>query len=163
MSTLVNHSSRSPTAARTSLVSLGVVSKIFPWLFTGHSDKVGIIVPAIEKRNLSAVLHFFMTNDLDFAGLNFILAHAISFSGLCRIHLLPITDVVITVKSSMYALIGGWCTPVFIIGPRHSISADVTILFMASVKRVADSSSGLAWIRTAWLNWIDWNRNVFHN
>ena len=139
LSTLVNHNSRSPTAARTALVSLSVVSKIFPRLFTGHSYKVGIIVPAIEKRNLSAVLPFFMTNDLDLAGLNFILAHAISFSRLRRIHLLPMTDVVVTVRSSMYALIGGWRTPVFIIGPRHSISADFTIIFMARVKRVADS------------------------
>ena len=108
-------------------------------LFTGHSDKVGIIVPAIEKRNLSAVLPFFMTNNLDLAGLNFILAHTISFSRLRRIDLLPITDVVVTIRSSMYALIGGWRTPVFIIGPQHSISADFTIIFMAGVKRVADS------------------------
>ena len=136
LSTLVSHNSRSPIAARTALVSLSVVSKIFPRLFMGHSVKVGIIVPAIEKRNLSAVLPFFMMNDLDLAGLNFILAHAISFSRLRRIHLLPMTDVVVTVRSSMYVLIGGWRTPVFIIGPWHSISAD---LFIARVKRVTDS------------------------
>ena len=39
----------------------------------------------------------------------------------------------------MYALIGGWRTPIFIIGPRHLISADFTNIFMARVKRVADS------------------------
>ena len=126
-------------AYRTALVSLSVVLKIFPRLFTGHSVKVGIIVPAIEKRNLSAVLSFFMTNDLDLAGLSFILAHAISFSRLRRIYLFPITDVVVIVRSSMYALIGSWRSPVFIIGPRYSTSADFTIIIMARVKRVADS------------------------
>ena len=135
LSTLASHNSRSPTTARKALVSLSVVLKIFPRLFTGQSDKVGIFVPAIEKRNLSAVLSFFMTNNLDLAGLNFILAHSISFSRLRRVHLLPITDIVVTVRSSMNAVIGGWRTPVFIIGPRHSMSAVFTIIFMTRVKK----------------------------
>ena len=80
-----------------------------------------------------------MTNDLDLAGLNVFQAHAISFSRLRRIHLLSITDVVVTVRSSINDFIGGWRTPVFIIGPRHSISADFTIIFMARVKRKAES------------------------
>ena len=37
-------------------------------LFTGHFDKMGIVVSDSEKRKLSAVLLFFMTNDLDLAG-----------------------------------------------------------------------------------------------
>ena len=62
-----------------------------------------------------------MMNNLNLAGLNFILAHAISFSRMHRIHLLPITNIVVTVRSSVYALIRGWCTSVFIISPQHSI------------------------------------------
>ena len=138
--TLVSHNSRSPTAARTALMSLNVLLKIFPRLFTGLSDQVGIVVPESKKRKLSAVLPIFMTNDLDFAGLNFILTlDFISFSRLRRIHQIPITDVVVTVRSSIFALIGGWCTFVFIIGPGHANSADFTIIFMARVKRVTES------------------------
>ena len=66
--------------------SLRLLSKNFPKLFTGCSEMVGIGVPAIEKRNLSATLPFFKTKDLDFAGLNDILAHPISFSSPVKIH-----------------------------------------------------------------------------
>ena len=104
LSSLTSHKSRSPTVARTALVSLNVMLKIFPRLFTGHSDKVGIIVPYCKIGKLSVVLPFFMTNELDLAGLDFILALAVSFSRLRRIHQLPITDVVVTVRSSIYAL-----------------------------------------------------------
>ena len=139
MSTLASYNFSSLTAAQTALASLNVLLKIFPRLFTGHSDKVGIVVLDSEKQKLSTILLFFMTNNLDLAGLNFILTHAISFSRLRRIYLLPITDVVVTVRSSIYALIEGWHTPVFIIGPQHLISANYTIIFMARVKRVAES------------------------
>lgn len=47
-------------------------------------------------------------------------------------------DVVVTVKSSMKALIGGWRTPVFVKGPLHSTSADLTIMFMARAKRMTE-------------------------
>ena len=116
-STLASHNSRLPTTAQTVLVSLNIMLKIFPRLFTGHSDKVGNTGPDTEKQKLSVVLPFFITNDLDLAGLNFILTHAISFSRLHRIHLLPITDVVLKVRLYIYVLIRGWQTPVFIIGP----------------------------------------------
>ena len=68
---------------------LNVLLKIFPRLFMRHSNQMNVVVPDNDKRKLSAVLPFFMTNDLDLAGLNFILAHAISFSRLRWIHLLP--------------------------------------------------------------------------
>ena len=139
MSTLASHNLRSLSVAQTALVSLNVMLKIFPMFFTGYSDKLDFIVLDSENRKLSAVLPFFMTNGLDLACLNFILDYAISFSRLCRIHLLPITDVVVTVRSSIYALIGVWHTPVFIMGPRNSISAGFTIIFMARVKSVAES------------------------
>ena len=48
--------------------SLRLLSKNFPKLFIGFSEMVGIGVPAIEKRNLSATLPFFKTKDLDFVG-----------------------------------------------------------------------------------------------
>ena len=88
LSTLACHNSRLPTMAWTALVSLSVMLKIFPRIFMGHSNKVGIIVPAIGKLNLSTILPFFMMNDLNLVGLNFIFAHVISFSRLHRIHLM---------------------------------------------------------------------------
>lgn len=75
-------------------------SKSFPKLLTGCSDNVGMIVSEIVKRNLTT-FPFFSTKDLDFDGLKLILAHEMSFSSPCKIHLLPGTDDVVTVRSSM--------------------------------------------------------------
>ena len=47
------------------------------------------------------------------------------------------TDDVVTVISSMYALNGGSRIPDFTLGPRHSTSADLIIIFIAREKRVA--------------------------
>ena len=72
-----------------------------PRLFTGFPLRLGIIVPAIAKRNLSTTTPLFITNDLDFAGLNSILAHEIDLSNTLSNHLQPVTEAVVIVKSSM--------------------------------------------------------------
>ena len=66
----------------------------FPKLLTGCSVMDGITFPEIVKWNLSITFPFFSTMDLDLEGLRLILAHVMSLSSLCRIHLLPGTDVV---------------------------------------------------------------------
>lgn len=48
-----------------------------PNLLTGFSDSIGMVVSAILKQNLSTTFPFF---DLDFPGLNFILAHEMILS-----------------------------------------------------------------------------------
>ena len=62
---------------------------------------VGMTVPEMEKRNLSFTFSLFSTMDLDLEGLKIILAQVMSLSSLCRIHLLPGTDVVVMVRSSI--------------------------------------------------------------
>lgn len=76
--------------------------------------------------------------DCDFDGSKLILAHEIYFSRPFKIHLLPRTDVVVTVSSYMKAWTGGSCTPYFISGPQHSTFADLTTMFMARVKRMTE-------------------------
>lgn len=56
----------------------------------------------------------------------------------CKIHLLPGTDGVVTVRSSLKARIGGNCTPDFVSGSRHSTSADLTSIIMDRTKRITD-------------------------
>lgn len=79
---------------------------------------------------------FFRTRDQDWAGLKLILAQEMSRSSPWRSHLHPGTDIVITVKSSIKALIGGCWVPDLDLSPLHSTSADLTIMFMAGEKRV---------------------------
>lgn len=67
-----------------------------------------------------------------------LLAQLMSFSSPWNIHLLPETDVVVTVGSSMKALIGGCRTPDLIKGPLHSTSADLKIMFMVRAKRMTE-------------------------
>ena len=93
------------------LASLRLASKTFPKLFTGCSEIDGIVSPASVKRNLSTTRPFFSTNDLDLLGLKLILAHAMSFSRPWRIHLVPGTEDVVMVRSSIKALIGGCLVP----------------------------------------------------
>lgn len=73
-------------------VSLRLLSKNFPKLFISFSEMVGIGVPVMEKRK---------TKDLDFVGLNTILAHPTTLSNPFKTHLPPGTDSVVTVRSSM--------------------------------------------------------------
>ena len=100
----------------------------FPRLFTDFLEIVGMGVPRMLKRNLSMTLPFLSTSDLDFPGLNRILANPISFSSPCRIHLLPGIDSVVGG--------GGWCIPDFVRGPRNSGTVDFAIMFIAKAKRI---------------------------
>lgn len=61
-----------------------------------------------------------------------------SFSNPWRIHLDPSTVVVVTVRSSMKALIGGCPIPDLLRGPLHYDSADLTRMFITSMKRVTE-------------------------
>ncbi|XP_051538700.1 cadherin-7-like [Myxocyprinus asiaticus] len=61
---------------------------------------------------------------LNLAGLKLILAHEMSLSSPCKIHLAPGTDVAVTVRSSMNALIGGCRTPDLDKGPLQSTSTN---------------------------------------
>lgn len=119
-------------------VSLRLQSKVLPKLVTGFSAIDGIAVPSTRKRNLSTTFPRFRTMDLDFVGLKLILAQRISFSRPCRIHLHPGTDVVVTLKSSIKARIGGCRTQDLDKGPRHSVSAAFTNIFMARANRITE-------------------------
>lgn len=118
--------------------SLRLQSKYFPRLFTGRSVMDGMVAPDREKRNLSTISPLLTTSEFDFTGLKLIFAQVMSFSRPWRIHPLPGTDVVVTVRSSLKALIGGSCIPVFIKGRLHSTSADLTIIFMARAKKMTE-------------------------
>ena len=72
--------------------------KILTKLFTGFSFRVGIF---------SITLPFFKTNDRDFAGLKLTRAYVVLCSNPFYSHRVPVTDDVVTVKSSIKALIGG--------------------------------------------------------
>lgn len=112
MSTSFSHPSSSSHVFLMVAVSLRLLSKNFPRLLIGFSQIVGISIPAMEE-----ILPFFKTDDLDFVGLNDILAHPISLSSPTRIHLPPGTDSVVTVRSSMKAWIGSWQTPALDLEP----------------------------------------------
>ena len=113
-------------------VSFRLESKSFPKLLTGCSVMDGMTVPEIENLNVP----FFNTMNLDLEGLKLILAQVMSFSSPCRIHLLLGTDVVVMVRSSMYALIRGCHTPDLVRGPLQSTSADLTTMFKRTTEMV---------------------------
>lgn len=85
------------------------------------------------KQNRSIIFSFFKTNELDFAGLTLILAHEMSLLTPWRSH--PGTDVVVTLRSSMNALIRGCQEPDLENGLLHSTSTDFTSKFMANANR----------------------------
>ncbi|XP_061880329.1 zinc finger protein 569-like [Entelurus aequoreus] len=116
-------------------------SKILPKLLTGLSEIVGMAVLVMLKRNLSSTFPFFSTIDLDLAGLKCIRAHSTNFSSPFRIQQQPGTDSVVTVRSSMNALMGGCLCPEFVRGPLHSGSADLVSMFMASENSVTEIAS----------------------
>ncbi|KAJ3613767.1 hypothetical protein NHX12_020013 [Muraenolepis orangiensis] len=84
-------------------------------------------VSAMLNRNLSTTFPFLSTIDLDLAGLKRIRAHSTSSSSPFRIHRQPGTDSVMTVRSSMNALMGGCRCPEFVRGSLHSGSADLEL------------------------------------
>lgn len=124
--------------ARIDAASLRLQSKVLPKLVTDFSVIYGIAAPSIRKRNLSTTFPRLRTMDLDFVGLKLILAQRISFSRPCRIHQHPGTDVVVTVKSSMKARIGGCRIPDLDKGPLQSVSAALTSMFMARANRMTE-------------------------
>ena len=107
LSTATSQVSSSLLVAWSAKVSFRVPSKTFPRLFTGFSKMDGIWTPPSEKRNLSVTFPFFTTRERDLAGLKPIRAQLMSLSRPWRIHLQPGTDVVVTVRSSIKALMGG--------------------------------------------------------
>lgn len=77
------------------------------------------------------------TKDIDFSGLNDILALPISFFLTpVRIHQPPGTNSVVTLRSSMKVQIGGWWIPDLDLEPLHSGSVDFTIMFIARANRI---------------------------
>ena len=93
------------------MVSFRLLLRVLPKLLIDFSLRVGIFVPATENLYLSVTLPLLITSDLDLAGLNCILAHSIFLSRPFKSYLPPVTDFIVTVRSSMYALIGGCSTP----------------------------------------------------
>lgn len=85
----------------------------------------------MAKQNLSTVFPLFTTRDLDFAGLKIICAQVTSFCDPFRFHLLHGTDVVVTDRLSMKAMIGGCRMADMVSGSLHSTSADFTSMIMA--------------------------------
>lgn len=112
-------------------MSLSVLLKMFPKLFTGFLYTDGIRTPPKEKQCLSDTLSFLRTKVLDLAVLKVILALEMSHRHLG-------TGVVVTVSLSMKALIGGWRVLDLDRGLLHSTSADLTSMIMAKANRVTD-------------------------
>lgn len=83
--------------------SFRLKSKSFRKLLPGCSVMVGMSVPEMEKQKWSTTFLFFSNMDFDLEGLKLILAQVMSPS---RIHLLPGTNVVVMVRSSISSLIG---------------------------------------------------------
>lgn len=67
-----------------------------------------------------------------------ILAQLMSFTRPLRIHLEPGIDVVVTIRSSIMALMWGCQIPDLNRGPLHSVSAAFTKIFMARAKRLTE-------------------------
>lgn len=83
-------------------VSLRELSKTLPKLLTGFFVMVGMTVPVMLNLLSSTSM------DLDIVGLNYILPHSTSFTSPCRVHRQPGTDSMVTVRSSINTLMGGW-------------------------------------------------------
>lgn len=77
-----------------------------------------------------------------------------SFSRPRRIHLHSGTDVVVTVRSSIKALMGGCRIPVLDRGPLHSTSATFTNTFKARANRITeiDQLWSLSWADASWIH-----------
>lgn len=93
------------------------------------------------KLNLLVAFPFFRAKDLDFADLKLMYAHAMILSNSWRIHLAPGT-VVVTVRSSLKALMRGCLAPDWLSGPLHcTVSVPLASMFIASAKRVTDNGA----------------------
>lgn len=82
----------------------------------------GILVSPREKRNLSFTFPFLKKSNLNFAGLELILAYVMSRLRPGSSHLQPGIDVVATVSTSMNALTGDcWVSDLESFGPLHRL------------------------------------------
>lgn len=88
-------------------VSFRLLVKNLSRLFPGFSDTDVILVSPRVKQKWSVTFPFRNTKDLDFEGVKLVM----SCSSPWRSHLQRGTDVVVTVRSSMNALIGGCWVP----------------------------------------------------
>lgn len=83
------------------LQSLWLASKIFPKLSVSLLLMNGMVSPDRVKRYFSCTRPFFSTNDLDLLALKLIRPHVMSFSRPWRILLVPATDAVVMVRTSV--------------------------------------------------------------
>lgn len=115
--------------------SLKLQSKSLPSLLTGFSvmDEIVHHFPLFNAMNL------------DLADLKLIIDKEISYSRLGRTHLPPGTDDVVTVKSSIKALMRGCWMPDLGRGHLHSFSAALTFMLMARVRRIHLEDSKELW------------------
>ena len=90
-----------------------------------------------EKRNLSATFPLLRTKDLVLSGLKRSWAQVTNFSKASTIHLLSRTEVV-TIRSFMKALVGGYWTPELVLWPLHCLSANLTSIFMEKTNWITD-------------------------
>lgn len=120
-------------------ISLSILSNTLPDLLTGFSVIDGMVSPATLNQNLSSTFPYLNTIDLDLAGFKCTHAHSISFLSPCRIHWQPGIDSVVTVRSNINVLMGGWRYPDFVRGPLHSGSADFTSIFMARENKITET------------------------
>lgn len=92
-------------------------------------------------------------------GMKLMRAYTMILSNPCRIHPAPGTAVVVTMSSSLKALMGGCLTPSLLSGPLHSVSAPLANMFTVSVKRVADMVQPLIMPTSSWrqsdVSWPD--------
>uniref|UniRef100_A0A3Q2VHG3 Uncharacterized protein n=1 Tax=Haplochromis burtoni TaxID=8153 RepID=A0A3Q2VHG3_HAPBU len=99
LSTAASQVTRSSLVACMEAASFRLQLNTLPRLFIGASVSDGILMVPSENKYLSVTFSFFSTRDLDLVGLN-LMRDSRPFS----VHLHPGTDVVVTVRLSMKAL-----------------------------------------------------------
>ena len=92
----------------------------------------------VRNGNWFVTFSFFTTRGLDFAGFKFIWAQLKRRSRPWRIRLQPGTDVIVTVRSSINALIGGCRISELVSWPLHSTSADFTNISIAKANNITE-------------------------
>ncbi len=138
LSTAVSQVPNSLLDAWSTAVSLNVQSEILPRLLTGFLPTGGIWTPLRGRQKSSVTFPFLTTRDQYLAGLKSMRAQLMRHSKPSGIHLQPGADVVVTVRSSIYALVGGCHVPDLVSGPLHSTFADFTNIFMAKANNITE-------------------------
>lgn len=103
----------------------------FPWMF-------GITSPWTSSLNLPVVLPFWITSLLDFLGLKTFFAHVAIRSSSSRTHLACSWVGVITVRSSINALIAGCWHPAAVFGPLDFVLAAEMIRFIPMMNKMGE-------------------------